>query len=205
MTELIAQGENTTLEFKSTLGSAAKIAKTLVAFANTNGGILLVGVTDDKRICGIASEEAEMSKIEEAADRYCEPPVTVSYKMVSVQGANVLAVSILESEEKPHTVHEPGKNPVVYVRMHNKSVPAGKLATRQLSQNPTTVNKALLQSPNVKSLLAYLQSNEYITAKRYAKLINISERRAAKLLMDLASNQLLMPVEHGKEVAYALK
>ncbi len=57
----------------------------------------------------------------------------------------------------------------------------------------------------MKTLLQYLQTNEYVTAKRYAKLINISERRATKLLADLVEGQVIVPVDRGNGIGYALK
>ncbi len=207
LTQLIAQGEGNTLEFKSTLESAAKIAKTLVAFANTSGGLLLIGVTDDQKVCGIASEEALVSMLEEASDVYCEPPILIRYEIVSLENKKVLVVTIPESEEKPHILNEKNGSKKVYVRMHDKSVPSGKQTFHSLAAAADTqlIDKTLVQSANVKMLLKYLQSNEYITVKRYAKLINISERRAAKLLMDLSGSQVVIPVERDKDVVYTLK
>ncbi len=203
LVQLIAQGENGKLEFKSTLESAAKIAKTLVAFANTGGGTLLVGVTDDKKICGIDSEEDQLSILEEASDRYCQPAILVRYEIVSVENKKVLVVIIPESEEKPHTVKEKNGQEKVYVRMNDKSVPSGKQTARSIATTETPVpDKALMQSTPVKTLLKYLQSNEYITVKRYAKLVNISERRASRLLMDLSVSQIIIPVERDKDVVY---
>ncbi len=205
ITLLIAQGESSTLEFKSTLDSAPKIAKTLVAFANTGGGMLLVGVTDNQKICGIDSELAMVRFLEEASDLYCQPPIVISYQIVSLENKKVLVVTIPESEDKPHLLNEKNGEKTVYVRIHDKSVPTGKLTARHLTVANGLPNKALMQSTNVKTLVHYLQSNEYITAKRYAKLINISERRASKLLMDLAAHQVVIPIERDKNVVYSLK
>jgi predicted HTH transcriptional regulator len=55
--KLIAEGENDTLDFKKTISSASKIAKTMTAFANHKGGRLLVGVNDNKTISGTRSED----------------------------------------------------------------------------------------------------------------------------------------------------
>ncbi len=203
--ELIEQGEGPALEFKSTIQSADKIARTLAAFANTRGGILLVGVEDDGQVSGILSEEEEMSKIETAADRLVEPPVDLVYESRHVGEMHVLLIQVEESGQKPHRVKDPKGEDQVYLRVHDKNVPAGKAAEKTLEYEPATLDKAVLQSPNVKVLLQYLQTNEYITVKRYAKLINISERRAAKLLSDLAEGQVITPVERGKGVGYALK
>lgn len=56
---LILEGENVSLDFKKTISKAEKIAKTLVAFANNQGGRLLIGVADDGSIKGVKSEEEE--------------------------------------------------------------------------------------------------------------------------------------------------
>ncbi|MDJ1491730.1 ATP-binding protein [Cytophagaceae bacterium DM2B3-1] len=202
--ELIGQGESSTLEFKSTIENPAKIAKTLVAFANTGGGILLIGVTDDKKICGIKSEVEIIGLLEEASDMYCHPPILIRYELIRTDGKEILAVTIPESEDKPHLLKEKDGEETVYVRMHDKSVPTGKLTARNLGSYGNGADKTLMQSGNVKNLLKYLFSNEYITAKRYAKLINISERRATRLLMELSSQQIVLPVERDKDVVYTL-
>jgi len=54
-------------------------------------------------------------------------------------------------------------------------------------------------------VLQYLQTNDYITVKRYAKLINVSGRRATELLADLVEGQVIVPVERGNGIGYALK
>ena len=53
---LIEQGENQLLDFKFEISDSKKIAKTLVAFANTNGGTLLIGVKDNGEVIGIERE-----------------------------------------------------------------------------------------------------------------------------------------------------
>ena len=63
---LIAEGEHQQQDFKFEISDARKIAKTLSAFANTDGGRLLIGVKDNGRIAGVRSEE-EKYMIEAAA------------------------------------------------------------------------------------------------------------------------------------------
>ena len=55
--ELIAEGENQKLDFKYCVSDSRKIARTLSAFANTDGGRLLIGVRDNGSIAGIRSDE----------------------------------------------------------------------------------------------------------------------------------------------------
>src|SRR5438105_10156166 len=98
---LIAEGEGQQLDFKYHIGSAAKIAKTLVAFANTDGGKLLLGVKDNGNIIGVESEE-EFYMVELAAEQFCKPPVGFEVKEWESEGKTVLEVFVPRSAEKPH-------------------------------------------------------------------------------------------------------
>jgi predicted HTH transcriptional regulator len=203
--QLIAQGESTTLEFKSTIDSAAKIAKTLVAFANTKGGTLLIGVSDNGNVIGITSELREMQEIEHAAQFICQPPIELSYQTLNTGSKLVLVITIEESQYKPHYVKEAPDKQIAYVRAKDKSVPAGKGMLHLLHIEDTIQNTQLLHSRHVKSLLTFLRMNEYVTAKKYAKMINISESRAGKILKELDLSGILLLHDRQKPVMYSLK
>ena len=70
--QLIAEGEHQQQDFKFEISDARKIARSLSAFFNTDGGRLLIGVKDNGRIAGVRSEE-EIYMIEAAAKLYCRP------------------------------------------------------------------------------------------------------------------------------------
>ncbi len=198
--ELIAQGEHTRLEFKRQLSASSRIARTLAAFANTSGGILLIGITDEGKIKGISSEFKEVEKIEDATDRLIQPALAVSYERLSPDGRIVLIVTVPESTEKPHyLVDESGKR-TIYVRAKDKSIPTNKLII-----TADTANRELLKSPMARTLIQYLRKNDFITADRFAKLINISDYRAGKLLRQLAERGLLLLIDKPRPVRYALK
>jgi predicted HTH transcriptional regulator len=207
--ELIRKGEGIQLEFKSTIDTSAKIAKTLAAFANTSGGILLIGVEDSGNVRGVASEQQEMEKIEEAADFLCEPPLTVTYEAKFYEGRKVLHIRVEESEDKPHSIKDAQGKSVVYVRVRDKSVPVGRRAVDVLNTVRKEINEGLLQTNNIKMLLSYLQKYDSINSKRFAKLINVSERRALKVLTELVrQNILLLHQQHnvrGAALNYSLK
>ncbi|KAB7729980.1 ATP-binding protein [Rudanella paleaurantiibacter] len=198
--DLIAQGEGSRLEFKSTISTPARIARTLCAFANTAGGTLLIGVDDDGKMVGIQSEIREMRKIEQATDLLVEPPITVSYEVVYGDGRPVLVIDVPESTEKPHYAVDDQGRRTIYVRVKDKSVPTNKLIMEQDS-----ADKTLLQSPNVRTLVQYLRKNDYITADRLAKLVNISDYRANKLLRQLTEQGLLILIDKPRPARFALK
>jgi predicted HTH transcriptional regulator len=112
---LILEGEGQRLDFKFNISSASKIAKTLVAFANTDGGRLLIGVKDNGNIVGVESEE-EIYMIELAADSYCSPPVKVEMNPIEVDGKVILEVVVPKSDEKPHYAKDESGKWLVYIR-----------------------------------------------------------------------------------------
>ncbi|MBD2755744.1 AlbA family DNA-binding domain-containing protein [Spirosoma validum] len=198
--DLLEQGEHARLEFKRSISSAQRIARTLAAFANTSGGTLLIGISDDGKIVGAPSEFREVSKVEEATDRCIEPALTVSYETLSPDGRIVLVVTVSESEEKPHYVINDAGKRTIYVRAKDKSVPTNKLII-----TPDLANADLIKSPMTRTLIQYLRKNDHITADRFAKLINISDYRAGKLLRQLAEQGLLLLIDKSRPVRYALK
>ncbi|MEZ0606930.1 RNA-binding domain-containing protein [Fibrella sp. WM1] len=196
----LEQGEGIQIEYKRTLSSAYRIARTLTAFANTSGGTILIGVDDDGRTVGIDSEYREMQIIERATDFLIEPTLSVSYEIVRHEGRNVLVVTVPESDEKPHTAVNEHNERTIYVRQRDKSVP-----TQRLLIDDNEVNQQLLQTTMVKNLLQFLRKNDSVTAARLAKLVNISEYRANKLLHDLTRQGVLLMVDKPRPAHFSLK
>ncbi len=82
--ELISEGESTTLEFKRKISSSEKIAKEVVAFANTIGGYLLIGVDDDGTLYGIESEKSDTDILEKACCFLISPPIEPIIEIVKI-------------------------------------------------------------------------------------------------------------------------
>ena len=97
----IADGEGPNLDFKQTITSAAKIARSIVAFANSRGGKIVVGVEDHGHIIGvdIGGEEYELLK---SAREYCKPAIELEFETYEMHGKLLLIAYVEESYEKPH-------------------------------------------------------------------------------------------------------
>ena len=95
---LIEQGEHQQLDFKFEVSDSKKIARTLSAFANTDGGRLLIGVKDNGNISGVRSEE-EYYMIEAASRMYTRPEVPFEATRWEVNGKTVLEVYIAPSPD----------------------------------------------------------------------------------------------------------
>lgn len=208
--ELIENGENSSVEFKRRFSSAEKIAKEMIAFANTKGGMLLFGVDDNKTVVGVESEKGELELIDTVAKFYCEPEVKYEYEILHIYKKDVIVVSIPESTNKPHTLIENNSMikstqnetngeptngsglPRVYIRIKDKSVLASRETIRILKRsNPNSPPMILTLGDKEKFLLDYLAKHERITLKELRKHLNISERRASRILVNLVRAELI--------------
>ena len=108
--EMISDGESDTVEFKRKCASPEKIARELIAFANSGGGYLLVGVDDDGRIVGVESEKSEIAVINEACRQYIRPALDPEIHIVHFRGDDVVVVDVAESSLKPHRMVWPDES-----------------------------------------------------------------------------------------------
>lgn len=200
--QLIKQGEGLTVEFKRTIDSPYKIAKTITSFANTSGGVLLVGVGDNRELFGITSELSELEKLEKACTELIDKMVPVRFKSEKLDNRTLLRIEIDESQERPHyAINEKGQR-MIYIRVKDKSVPTLRLFIEGQSDFDT---RTLLDSRHVRTLVQYLKEYDSVTAKVFSRIINISEKRAERLLNDLAEKQVLLRLKKGKPELFSLK
>lgn len=196
--DLLEEGENLQIEFKRRFSTPEKIAREMIAFANTRGGYILFGIDDDKEIVGVDSEKSEAELIKDAAYNYCEPPVEYEIEFLEVYGKEVVIVSIPESEHKPHRLQDyldelDLNKSIVLVRVNDKSIQASKEMIRILrAQNQNLSLKKYSIGTNEKSVFDYLQKNETISVRDLSDLVNISERRASRTLVKMVRANLLM-------------
>jgi predicted HTH transcriptional regulator len=204
---LIAEGEGLRIEFKRHFSSPEKIAKEIIAFANTKGGTILFGVDDDGSVFGLQSEKSEISEIEHTSQFLCDPPIAVNCDVIPWSGKkDIIAVTISASDNKPHTLVEydlSGKKVVNgsrigFVRVRDKSMQASKEVMKVMeSRRSDAPPLRIAFGHNEKVLFEYLEENGKITVQEFADLVNISRRRASKILVDLvrAGTLLLHSVE----------
>ncbi|MEW6005145.1 MAG: ATP-binding protein [Stygiobacter sp.] len=195
---MIENGESLTVEFKQRFSSYEKIAKEMIAFANTRGGFLFIGVDDDKSIYGIESEKSDTELIKETAEKFCEPKVDYSIDCISIKNKDIICVQIFESTNKPHRIQD-YKNSLdlnsaqVYVRVNDKSMLASKEMIKILqTQSREQSLKHYQIGKEEKIVFDYLDKYEKITVKELGKIANISDRRASRTLIKLVRANLLL-------------
>ena len=115
--QLIRGPEGKTLEFKRDLSSPQGILKTLVAFANTAGGRLIVGVDDARRAVGIERPLDEEERICSLIADSIAPRLVPNVELMTVEGKTVLVVQVFPSGLRPHYLKAEGAESGVYVRL----------------------------------------------------------------------------------------
>jgi predicted HTH transcriptional regulator len=201
--QLIAKGESETLDFKKTISSAAKIAKTLSAFSNHKGGKLLVGVNDNKTISGVRSED-EKYMLDMAASFYCKPEVQLTINEWEIQGKTIIEATIKEAENKPVYAKDEAGKWWAHIRVKDQSLLASKVVVDVLKKETQKQGAFITYTKHEEALLHYLGKNQRITLKELCKLLNISRWRAQKMLVNLVSAGVLRNHTTEKTEFYTL-
>jgi predicted HTH transcriptional regulator len=200
--KLIYEGEGVTLDFKKTITSCEKIARTMVSFANNKGGRLLIGVADNGSISGVRSEDEEKYMISKAADLFAKPSLGITFEEIYVDEKVVLLVDIPPSDTKPHyAMAEDGKW-WVYVRVKDKSILASKVVVDVLKRSAGDHGLYLEYSLKEKLILEYLETHSKISITDCCELLKVGRRRAQRLLVDLILSGLVKINTTEKEEFY---
>jgi predicted HTH transcriptional regulator len=200
--KMIFEGEGVSLDFKKTISSCEKIARTMVSYANNKGGRLLIGVADDGTIKGVKSEDEERYMITRACHFFSRPALEPLFEEIYVDDKLVLVVEIAESTLKPHyALAEDGKW-WVYVRVKDKSVLASKIVVDVLKHSSNDKGVLIEYSANEKSLLEYLEKSNRITVKEFCQLLNLTRKRAQRILVDLILSGIIRIHTTEKEEYY---
>ncbi len=156
---LIREGEHQQQDFKYRVVDACKLAKSVSAFANTDGGRLLIGVRDDGHLAGIRSEE-EIFMMHQAAYRYCKPEASIKFDTFHVDGRTIVIATILPSEKRPVCALDETGNKRAYIRLADENIVASPvfLALWRESQKPQ--GTMFTYNDNIRHLLDVMQGQQ---------------------------------------------
>ncbi|MFO7880259.1 MAG: ATP-binding protein [Bacteroidales bacterium] len=187
---LIEEGEHQQLDFKYQVTDAKKIARTVAAFANTDGGRLLIGVKDNGRIAGIRSDE-EFFMMESAAEIFCKPAVAIDAKTWNIRGKQVLEVIIPKTEaDEPITAPDPEGHRKAYVRRDDMNLVADEVLHAVWKRIQSHQGAYISYSANEKQILNALENNE---TKELDELMDYTGLQRA-LLVDILINLVLADI-----------
>jgi predicted HTH transcriptional regulator len=202
--DLIAQGEHQKLDFKFEISDTRKIARTLSAFANTEGGKLLIGVKDNGTITGIRTDEEEYM-IESAAHLYCEPRIEYSIHKWNIDGRWVLEVSISKSKRRPHYAKDDNGKRIAYVRVGDQNFQANRILIRVWNNALNKQGTLLKYRQEEEALIHFLEQNPFITLTRFIKVAHTTRQIAETILIKLITMNIIDVEVTEKAVYYKLR
>jgi len=204
ITDLIAEGEHQRLDFKFEISNARKIARTLVAFANTDGGRLLIGVKDNGRIAGIRSDE-EYYMIDSAASLYCKPEVPFESYHRTVQGKQLLEVVVTRSEQKPHYARDEQNRWVAYLRVDDENILANWILLQVWKRKKRVRGTYITYSDQEKKVLTYLAGHTASPMEAIVEQTGLRKRIISRILINLVSLDVVMMTYRDKQFLYSIK
>ena len=148
-TSLTQQAEGKTLEFKRDLSSPRPFLKTLVAFANSAGGKLVIGVTDDRGVVGVEFPLDEEERLANFIAEGISPRLVPNIEMVTVEGRTLLVVEVFLSGSRPHFVKSEGMERGVYVRLGSTNRQADPQLIAELQRGVSGVSFDALPMPDL--------------------------------------------------------
>ncbi|MHA8098928.1 AlbA family DNA-binding domain-containing protein [Aquirufa aurantiipilula] len=189
---LVKQGEGHRLEFKMKVKFPEKIIKEMVAFANTDGGTLLVGVSDEGQVQGVKFVDEEQFLLDRAIEKYCFPVFSYTNYRVEIDSQRaILVYHIFPSIDKPHFVQltdEP--QPKCYVRIKDRTVQASK-EMKQILRRENEEGIQFNFGPSEKWLMEYLHENQQITLALFAEKQSLPLWLASRKLVLLVLARVL--------------
>jgi predicted HTH transcriptional regulator len=193
----IGEGEHLKQDFKYCINDSRKIAKTLVAFANTAGGRLLIGVKDNGKIVGVSSDE-EYYMVESAAKLYSNPPVDFYVNQLRYEGKTVLDVYVNPGTLKPYLAKDENGKWLAYIRVEDENIIAHPIQVEVWKKQYSAEGIHLTYSVDEQFIIAFLKEKGSFSFSEYFRAAGISRNIAEEIL----SNFIVLGIvkmEHSKE------
>jgi len=200
--ELIKNGEDQHLDFKLRITSPEKIARTMVAFANSEGGRIVIGVDDAGDVVGVDVEQEKYMMIQ-AGKKFCDPPIFVHFVTMEENHLSLLVAEV-EASKKEHRALDESGDWNYYVRVKDQTVLVSDADEQSLADKHNLKPIPILIEEN-QGLVNYLRQNNFITIKEYMKLMGISYGIAKRSLNDLVQSGVLGAEIFHHTLRYYLK
>lgn len=189
--EYIKEGEHQKQDFKFRIDDQKKIARTLVAFANTDGGRLLIGVKDNGKIAGINPEE-EFHMISGAASLYAQPPVVFESRVWQEDFKLVLEIVVESNLERNHKALDDEGNWKTYIRRGDHTLLANKIVLKIWNFERKGIPKPLKFGVEESKVLSVFQSNEAFTLSKLYRLVALPKQQVDYLVAILVHWKVLI-------------
>lgn len=198
--ELVRQGENLHLEFKRRASSPDQIVREMIAFANTAGGILLVGVNDDGELSGVKYPDEESLVIKKAIVKYSRPHIAFTETVIRLsENKFVIQYEIPVSRKRPHFFRVSNRQSITYIRLRDMSMKASREMSEIVKRGKQGKNIQFTYGDHEAALMKFLERNGKITLSEFEILTGLNHDVAAEKLITLVLANVLkiIPTDKG--------
>lgn len=193
---LLEQGEGQSVEFEKMVPSPEDLARDMVAFANSDGGKIILGLDDkNKHLTGIEIDSDFKDKIKTISEKRCAPRISVNIHIMERGGKRISIIDVPEGDEKPYKSDD-----ICYIRDGGESRPAKEDEERQIT-NPWSgkgLNKRQIRA------LQMISEHGSISNREYREAFNVSHKTAHIELTMLVDKRLLKSEGSGRSTCYIL-
>jgi hypothetical protein len=179
---LISQGEHQQQDFKYKVQDAEKLARSVSAFANTDGGRLLIGVRDDGHLSGVRSEE-EIYMMHQAAYRYCTPESSIKFDTYHVEGRTIVIATVPPSPRKPVFALDNEGRRRAYIRIADENIVASPVHLQLWRQDTNPQGQLLQYGQDEQQLMSTLKSvSQSLTLNQVVRQSRLPRFKVIRLL-----------------------
>ena len=146
---ILARSEGKTFAWKRDSSSPTLIMKTLVAFANTAGGRLVIGIGDDKQMVGVKAPLDEEEKLRSLIADSITPHLVPNIELVTIDNTTLLVIEVFVSALRPHWLKAEGHEQGVYVRLGASNYPADTALIGELGRSAEGISYDEMPMPEL--------------------------------------------------------
>ncbi len=149
LNNILARSEGKTLEFKRDSASPTLLMKTLVAFANTAGGRLVIGIGNDRQLTGVKAPLDEEERLRCLIADSITPHLVPNIELLTLQDTTLLVIEVFVSALRPHWLKAEGHERGVYVRIGDSNYPADTALIAELGRSAEGISYDEMPMPEL--------------------------------------------------------
>lgn len=190
--DLVNNGEGQQLEFKLRATYPDKLVREIIAFANTRGGKLLIGIDDDGRLAGVKYPEEESLVVMRALIKHTRPRIQVKYMYVRLTEKRwVVVFDVPESKRKPIKFMETRNQLWYYIRFEDKSLRASREAEGILKLQSMKATVSFTYGETENKILKALERKNAMTLTELSQAIQVPEIKLSSHIIKLAATRVI--------------
>ncbi|MCW5909592.1 MAG: ATP-binding protein [Cyclobacteriaceae bacterium] len=187
---LALEGEGQHLEFKRKAAHPEKIVRELIAFANTDGGTLLIGVDDNGSVPGVKYPDEEIHVVTQSLIKHCKPLLVYQESVLPISENRFVIRYDVSPSEKIHFLLLNNKRET-FVRVKDMSIKASAEMQEIIRRSKKKRDVRFTFGEAEKKLMQHLEQNPRITLLQYMKFSGLNRFRASRKLILLVLANVL--------------